>query len=138
MSNLDEVQFIRQYRFQELPEDGSKPGRVLRTVKVGEVYISHLVIDPGVITGNLYHQETRVITLVTRGRVLFTFKQVRTGERREVFLRPGDGIVHIPPFVAIASKNVFYDASEVLYFSNKPFRSGDDYPCEIMVNTTAI
>ena len=136
MSELDEIQFIRQYRFVEIPEDVSKAGRRLKTVRVGEVYVSHLTIEPGVVTGNLYHKDTNIILLVMSGRVQFTFVQVNTKERKEIYLRPGDSIVHVPPHTAIASKNVHFEPSVVLFFSNRPLRSGDDHQFEVVPATS--
>lgn len=124
MEDFAKTQFITQYTFRV---DQSKPGRILETGKIGGVFVSRLTIDPGVVTGNLYHKETSAVLFVTKGVVHFRFKQVRTGEDRETALSPGSGIIHLPPYVAIGNKNITKEPAVVIFFSNKPFRSVDDY-----------
>ncbi len=119
---------IKRYRFQH---DQSKPGRDLETAKVGGVYVSRLTLMPNVISGNLYHKKAKVILFVTSGFVRFRFKHVKSGETREFDLKPGGGIVHIPPYVAIANKNLGAEPATIMYFSTLPFRQDDDYPFEL-------
>ncbi|MEK7084442.1 MAG: hypothetical protein AAB932_04370 [Patescibacteria group bacterium] len=100
--------------------------------KVGEVYIFRLFIEPGIVTGNYYHKETNTIMFVERGRVKMKFRQVHTGEAAEIDLEPGSGIVHVPPFVALATRNISYDPAVVIIFSDRPLRSGDDYEFSLL------
>lgn len=125
--------FISRYGF--VP-DTSKPGRVLETGKIGDVYITRLTIEPGTITGNVYHKKTDLLFFVTKGKVQFRFVQVYTGEQDEFVLDRTGGIIHVPAGVAIASKNISDDIAIVVYFSNKPFRGGDDYPHDVYPVTT--
>ncbi len=124
MDESRKQQFIRLYPFEY---DDTKSGRILQTGKVGGVFISRLSIKPEVITGNLYHKKTNIILFVASGKVLFIFKQINTGQTKEIILEPGMGIVHVPPCVVITSKNIDREVSVVFFFSNRPFRSGDDY-----------
>lgn len=129
MSGLDANQFITEYVFQT---DRSKPGRTLDTVKVGEVYISRLTMDPFIVSGNLYHENTNVILFVTAGKVRFSFIHKETGKKRDIMMEPGERIIHWPPGVACASKNLVNEQSIVYFFSNRAFRSDDDHPFEVI------
>lgn len=120
----EKTHFIRHYKFKE---DKSKPGRVLEWVKVGDVYVSRLFIQPGVVTANFYHKETNTIMFVEEGRVKMKYVQVNTGKSKEMVMTPGSGIVHMPHYVAVANKNIGRDVAVVILLSDKPFRSGDDY-----------
>lgn len=120
--------FIDQYVFDR---DDRKPGRMLETVRVGEVYITRLTIEPGVITGNLFHKKTNIILFVTHGKVKFKYRQTNTGEEAEFVREAGSGIFHVPPRVVIANRNIGKEPAVVVYFSNRPFRSGDDFEYEI-------
>lgn len=125
---MDVIEFIDQYVFDK---DDRKPGRLLETVRVGDVFVTRLTIDPGVVTGNLYHKKTNMILFVTNGTVRFRFKQMSSGEESEFVRSPGGSIIHVPPRVVIANKNIGDDPAVIVYFSNKPFRSGDDFREEI-------
>lgn len=116
--------FIRRYVFEK---DYSKPGRLLETVKIGDVWVSRLEILPGVVTGNFYHKETNTVMFVERGKVLIGFAQTKTGQRKEIVMEPGMGIIHMPTFVATANKNLGKDTAIVILFSDRPFRTGDDF-----------
>ena len=61
-------EFITKYNFNK---DTSKAGRILESVKVGKIYISRVVMKPGVITGNYYHKETSSMYMVEAGKVKF-------------------------------------------------------------------
>ncbi len=121
--------FITEYLFAS---DGEKPGRVLDTCRVGEVFVTRMIMNPYVVTGNLYRKETNAILFVTKGKVRFSFVQVNTDERKEIVLEPHERIIHWPPFVACASKNLLNEESVVYFFSNKAFRSDDDYSYEVI------
>lgn len=127
-ANGDQRKPMTHYPFQQ---DRRKPGRLLETVKVGGVWISRVTIDPGVITGNLYHQKTSVMMFVTQGRLRFKFVQINTGEQKEFEMERGRGLIHLPPYVAIADKNIGKDPAVVYYLSNHPFRLDDDYEYKI-------
>ena len=117
-------QFITRYKFSE---DKSKPNRTLDTAKVGGVYVSRLTMQPGVVSGNLYHKETNIIFFVTKGKVRSEFVDIKTEEMQVVVSEPGSGIVHHPPGIAIAAANVSDDESVMVFFSNKPLRADDDF-----------
>ncbi|MFZ2189895.1 MAG: hypothetical protein WA057_05370 [Candidatus Magasanikiibacteriota bacterium] len=122
-------EFITKYNFSK---DTSKAGRILECVKVGQIYISRVVMEPGVITGNYYHKETNSMYMVEAGKVKFKFVQVNTKETKEMELKVGSSLVNLPPFVAIASKNCGTEKACVVVFSDRPLRSGDDFPFEIL------
>lgn len=121
--------FITKFNFSK---DSSKLGRTLESVKIGEIFISRVIMKPGVITGNYYHKETTSMYMVEAGKVKFKFVQVNTGETKEMELKVGSGLVNMPPYVAIASKNCGNGPARVAIFSDRPLRSGDDYPLEIL------
>ncbi len=121
--------FIKKYSFKELSTSGRS---FLESVKVGDVYISRQVIEPGNISGNHYHKETNTIFFIEQGKVRVKFKQVHTGEEKSFVMQPGDGIVHVPTYVAVASKNIGKEEAIVILLSNKAFRSGDDYDMPII------
>src|SRR3989344_755171 len=95
-------QFITRYKSQE---DRSKPHRVMDTIKVGEVYVSRLAMEPGAVAGNLYHKETNAIVFVTRGCARLKFVQVKSGAAEELDADPSFGIIHQPPYSAIGIRN---------------------------------
>ena len=121
--------FIRRYPFEK---DYSKPGRLLETVKIGDVWVSRLEILPGVVTGNFYHKETNTVKFVERGKVLMGFVQTKTTQRKEIVMEPGMGIIHMPSYVATAYKNIGKDTAVVILFSDRPFRSGDDFAMNVI------
>ena len=125
MANDD---FITKYYFNE---DKSKTGRVLEKAKVGGVYISRLTIKPKQITGGYYHKKTNTIVIVEKGTIQMKFIQIKTGEEKEMTLKPGSDIVHVPPFTAFARRNVGTGTATLIIFSNRPLRSGDDFPFEV-------
>ena len=120
---MDKNRFIKIFNFVE---DGSKAGRILSTAKIGDVFMSRLVIDPGVTTGNVYHKKTRIMFYVGDNPVLATFEHVITKERKEVLLNPGEKAIHVPENVALKTKNVGDTEAVIVFFSNKPIRSEDD------------
>ncbi len=42
-------------------------------------------------------------------------------------MKPGENVIHIPPYVARSIKNVGLDEALVVFFSNKKLRSDDNY-----------
>lgn len=120
--------FIEVFSFKE---DASKPGRMLATAKIGDVYMSRLVIDKGVVTGNYFHKKTRVMFYCANGNVLARFEHVKTHEKKEIALTRGKQVIHVPPYVALATKNVGRGKATLVFFSDRPLRSGDSYPYEI-------
>ena len=115
--------FIKIFHFQQ---DNSKEGRVLSTARIGDIYMSRLVLDPGVTSGNYYHKKTRLMFYVGNNPVLATFIQVNTGERRQVLFNPGEKAVHVPEYVALSTKNIGEEEAVIVFFSNNPIRSEDD------------
>jgi len=121
-----ETQFFTRYKFEK---DFSRPGRTLQTVKVGDVYISRLGLDPSKVIGNIYYEKTNIIFFVERGRIRLHCKQINTGEDKETVVNPGDAVVHLPPYTAFSLENMENDETIIMFFSNKPLRSGEhDHP----------
>lgn len=122
--------FVKLFRFDS---DGSKPGRTMRTAKIGDIYMSVLEIEPGVTTGNYYHKNTRIMFYASGAPVKAIFEHVQTGERKEVVLKSREHAVHVPEYVAIATQNVGDAPAVLVLFSNKPLRSEDDtYDYELL------
>jgi hypothetical protein len=122
------TRFITRYRFEK---DRSRPGRSLQCVKVGGVYISRLVIESGQKIGNVYFKQTNIIFFVEVGKLYMKCIQVNTKQGKEIILSPAEGIVHLPPYVALGFKNTEKDDAVVIMFSNKALRSGDEYNYEV-------
>ncbi len=116
--------FIKVFNF--IPDE-RKSGRILNTVKVGGVYISRLLMEPGVVTGNYYHRDTYLMLYVETGSVLAIFEHIKTKKRAEVKVRPSRQVLHIPPLVSLATKNIGLDKAVLVMFSNRRLRSGDDF-----------
>ncbi|MFH1286280.1 MAG: hypothetical protein ABII02_00830 [Candidatus Magasanikbacteria bacterium] len=116
------TKFITRYAFEK---DKSRPGRSLQSVKVGGVFISRLEVEPGKVVGNIYYEKTNLIFFVERGQLDFKSLQLNTGERDERFFRSGDGIIHVPPNVALAFYNRFSNLAVVIMLSDQPVRSVD-------------
>ncbi len=121
--------FIQVFKFVD---DVSKSGRILSTVKIGEVYMSRLLIDPGVTTGNIYHKDTSAMFFVERGEVLASFENIKTKEKKEIRVRTGTHAIHIPSFVANATKNIGTNIAVLVFFTDKRLRSGDDFDYHIL------
>jgi len=122
--------FIQLFRFQD---DESKKGRVLSSVKVGDVYMSRLCIEPGILTGNKYHKETNRIFGVEKGKVRLIFEDIKTKERKDLILEPGTHVVHVPPEVAFACKNIGEEPAVLVFFTNRALRDKEDsFPYELL------
>lgn len=121
--------FIDVFQFET---DKSKPGRILSTVRMGDVYMSRLVISPGVVTGNYYHKRTKIMFYVGNGTLQAIFENVKTKERKEMILKPAKQVIHVPPYVSFATKNIGKEDIVVVYFSNKPLRSEDNFAYKVM------
>ena len=121
--------FIQFFNFID---DTSKPGRVLSSVKIGDVYMSRLIIEPGVTTGNIYHQTTRVMYFLSKGILLAAFEDVKSKQRQECVLRAGNKVVHLLENVAMATKNIGCESAELITFSNNPLRSEDTVPYHLL------
>ncbi|MBT4153553.1 MAG: hypothetical protein HOE53_02795 [Candidatus Magasanikbacteria bacterium] len=106
--------------------DLSKPGRRVSTAKIGDVFMTRVEIEPGVITGGYYHKETEVVFYVAKGRVHASFEQVCTKKRKEFILDPGRHIVQIPPCHKISTQNVGKGNAILVFFSNRELRSKSD------------
>lgn len=116
----------------EFTKDATKPGRLLYWVRIGDVYMSRLIIDPGVATGNYFHKKTQVMFYVSYGDVVAAFEQVKTKENKKFKVRPTKHVVHIPSFVAHATKNVGDKPAVLVFFSNRKLRSGDDFEYKVL------
>lgn len=110
----------------EFRKEKSKPGRALWTVKMGDVYMSRLLIDPGVTTGNYFHKLARIMFYVGGGEVLAAFEHVHTGRRMEMKVEYAKHAVHVPPYVALATKNIGHEPAIMIFFSDRPLRDKDD------------
>ncbi|MBT3418915.1 MAG: cupin domain-containing protein [Candidatus Magasanikbacteria bacterium] len=116
-------QFITEYQFKQ---DRRRKGRLLDWVKVGDVYISRLTLKDKAIIGNLYYRSTDVVFFVEKGKIKTKFVQAITEEEKEMVVGPGDGIIHLPPYVAFSFKNIRVKESVLIMISDKPLRSKDD------------
>ncbi|OGH73858.1 MAG: hypothetical protein A3C90_01280 [Candidatus Magasanikbacteria bacterium RIFCSPHIGHO2_02_FULL_51_14] len=123
MAENEANSFIQVFRFVD---DTSKPGRVLSTAKIGDVYMTRLTLEPGVTSGNYYHKQTRVMFYSSGSPVLAAFEHVRTKERKEILLQPRELAIHWPEYVAIATKNVGSEPAVLVFFSNNPLRLPED------------
>lgn len=112
--------------------DTSKSGRVLSSVRIGGVYMSRLVINPGVTTGNVYHKKTRVMMYVEKGSVIMHFVHIRTKQKKQMRLLPGVHVIHIFTHVAHATKNIGKTKAVLVFFTSRPLRDGDDYPFSVV------
>lgn len=112
--------------------DTSKTGRVLCWVRIGDIYMSRLEIEPGVATGNYFHKETRVTFYLGRGRVRAAFKQVETECTSDILLETRKQVIHVPSYVAHATKNVGQEPAILVFFSDRKLRSGDDYEYRVL------
>lgn len=112
--------------------DSSKSGRVLLWVRIGDIFMSRLEIQPGVVTGNYFHKDTRVTFYLGRGTVQAAFKHVETGCTSEIIIEPRKQVIHVPPLVAHATKNVGQDPAILVFFSDRKLRSGDDYEYAVL------
>lgn len=121
--------FIDVFQFET---DKSKPGRILSTVRMGDIYMSRLSISPGVITGNYYHKKTKLMFYVGNGTLQTIFENVKTKERKEMVLKYAKQVIHVPPYVSFATKNIGKDDVIVVYFSNRPLRSEDNFTYKVM------
>lgn len=119
------TQFIEVFDFQQ---DKSKPGRTLSTAKIGDIFMSQLVVKPKVTTGNYYHKKTRIMFFVTKGQLECTFVHVKTKERKVLTLKPGSKVIHVPPFISFSTKNITTTPAVIIYFSTMPLRSHDSFP----------
>jgi len=115
---------IQVYDFQE---DLRKPGRELHAVKVGDVYITRAILPPGQVRTNFYYKRTNLMLFVEAGEIQIKFIQIQTGEVKEIVYRPGSGIVHIPPYIALACRNIGSLNGVIVLFSDGHIRSEDNY-----------
>ncbi|MBD3311474.1 MAG: hypothetical protein GF349_03190 [Candidatus Magasanikbacteria bacterium] len=116
--------FVKVFEF--VPDE-QKSGRILSSVKVGGVYISRLMIEPGVVTGNYYHRDTFLMMYAESGSIKGYFEHVKTKKRTDINILPAKQVIHIPPLVSHATANVGLDSAVLVMFSNKRLRSGDDF-----------
>ena len=121
--NQENDPFVQFFTFQT---DTTKAGRVLSTAKIGDIYMSRLVIEPKVVTGNMYHKKMRIMFYVEQGKVTAIFEHTKTKERKEIDLIAGKHVVHVPPLVGLATKNVGKSNAVLVFFSTKRLRSPDD------------
>ena len=121
--------FISLFSFKD---DESKKGRILSSVKIGGVHVSRLTIEPKVITGNVYHTDTRVMFYVESGRIQAAFEHIETKKKRVCYFEKGTEAVHIPTHIAHATKNIGTEKAVVVFFSNKPLRSKDNIAYRVL------
>ena len=108
-------------------QDRGRPGRKLYSAKVGGVFISRLVLDPGTKVGDHYHKKTAVTLYVGSGSILGRFENVTTKKRKEVQIRPRTGAIHLPAGVAISLENMSKKKVTVIIFSDAKLNTGDEY-----------
>lgn len=121
--------FISVFTFTK---DTSKPGRIIYSTKIGDIYMTRLVIEPGVTTANYYHKETSVMFFIESGSILAVFEQIHTKHKEKIHIQPGMQAIHIPPYVAHATKNIGNTDAVMILFTNRPLRSGDDYTVHLL------
>jgi hypothetical protein len=71
---------------------------------------------------------------VEYGRLEMKCVQVHTKEEAEMLIGPGEGIIHLPPYVGIGLKNFGKKKAVLIMLSNKPLRSDDEYEYQIYTN----
>ena len=111
----------------ELTPDASREGRVLYTARVGNVYMSQHVIEPGTTVNAHFHKQTRNIFYVEEGKVRCRFEHIVSKEYRAFEVKPGKDVLHIPENVAHEFSNVGSVPAVLVMFSNQQPRSGDDF-----------
>jgi len=125
MNDSERDKFVTHYPFSE---DRSRDERILKSVRVGGVYVSRLEVKPQAVIGNIYYQTTNLIFFVEKGECDVKFVQMSSRSELEKTLTPGQGIMHVPPKNAFAIKNTSNENGVVIVFSDKPLRAGDDIP----------
>jgi mannose-6-phosphate isomerase-like protein (cupin superfamily) len=121
--------FISIFHFLD---DQSKPGRTVSTAKIGDIYMTRMIIEPGVVVSNKYHKETRRMFYVERGNVYAVFEQVNTKKRKEMHIKPDKHAIHVPEYVAMAMKNMGKEEAVLVFFSNNPLRSEDNFDYKLL------
>ncbi|NCO04833.1 MAG: hypothetical protein GW939_01640 [Candidatus Magasanikbacteria bacterium] len=120
---MTEQPFITTFTFKD---QAPKEGRNLKSVKVGEVYISRAELEPYAIIGNAYFHSTNIMMFVEKGKVQAKYKSIDGQKEQEQTIDPGSVVVHIPEKVAFALKNMDDTKTVVVMFSDKPIQSSDD------------
>lgn len=127
---MSKKQFITKYRFHK---DETRPNRVLESVRVGGVYISRIIIQPKSIIGNIYRSRTNAVYFTQIGNVEMKFVQIDGSEEKTYQLGPDDGIIHLPPDVAFAIRNLNDTESVMVAFSDRPlYDHSDDEPFQVL------
>ncbi|MEK7644036.1 MAG: cupin domain-containing protein [Patescibacteria group bacterium] len=121
--------FISVFQFAS---DKSKPGRILSTVRIGDVFMSRLVISPGVCTGNYYHRRTKLMFYAESGQLEVVFENVKTKERQKITMKPARQVIHVPSYISFATKNISEEEAILVFFSDKPLRSDDSFEYKVM------
>lgn len=93
---------------------------MLRTADSGQV--SYFTAHPGITRGGHYHHSKTEKFLVVRGTARFGFRNVDTGEHRELTVRGGEGtIVETAPGWAHDVTNIGHDELIVMLWANELF-----------------
>lgn len=93
---------------------------MLKTPDCGQ--FSYFTAHPGVTRGEHYHHTKTEKFLVIRGRARFGFRQIETGETREILVQGGQGrIVETVPGWTHDIKNVGNDELIVMLWANEIF-----------------
>lgn len=90
----------------------------------GMRYIAGIVLQPGSVRGNHYHEAKNERLYVVAGELDLVLEDVDTGERETVRLGPGD-LACIPPRVAHALRVV--QAGYAIEFSPEAFDAADTF-----------
>jgi hypothetical protein len=69
---------------------------------------------------------------VEKGRVMVVFEQISTKERKELIMEMDEQAVQVPENVALAAKNVGTDTAVLIFFSNNPLRSEDNFEYKLL------
>lgn len=121
-------QFIQHFKMEPTAThpDTTKPGRTLYQLRVGGIYMTRLLIEPGITTGNYYHKDNRVMIYAESGDILARFEHIVSKERQDIAMRPGIDVVHVPAFIAHATKNIGTGPATIIFFSHRPIREKTD------------
>ncbi len=127
---MEEQPFITKYAFHK---DETKPSRILESVRVGGIYITRIIIQPREVIGNVYLRETNFVFFTQVGKVRTAFSTPDGTKKKSFEMCPQSGIIHVPPNVAFAMKNLENEVSVLVAFSNRPLHDhSDDEPFQVV------
>lgn len=127
---MEKKQFVTKYSFHK---DETRPNRLLESVRVGGVHISRIIIKPKAIIGNIYRTNTNAVYFTQIGTVEMKFVHIDGSLEKTFHLGPDDGIMHLPPNVAFAIRNMNDTESVMVAFSDRPlYDHSDDVAYDVL------